>query len=426
VPDVLKQRQYGPAAFGPPIKDAVFGPAPYLPIAALGVPSLGCDALPAGALNGQVALIERGVCPFSLKVFNAQQAGAIAAIIYNSQAGGEAVVLMAAGPHANEITIPAISVPRSVGLGMIDWYGKNDGAARVQIDPRARVIDQTPDVLAPFSSRGPTFQHSLKPDVVAPGVNILSSGFASGEGIQKHLGFGLVSGTSMATPHVAGSAALLIAQQPGLSVSAVKSLLISNVDVLGSWSGLVVSNGRLNVYRAALANTPIAITLTNPPAGSTYTAPASVTIEAGASSSNGAITRVDFYANSTLIASDTTSPYSITWSGVPAGAYTLTAKATDTTGATGVSTGRTITVNTGGGGTSPDGTRVPPATQIIDDTGAVWTLNGQSILRNGQATGSATTITWCGGRIHVFALDNQWWRWVGGWTPVGTVDPCGS
>src|SRR5262245_36593965 len=191
-PDTLKQRPYGPASFGPPIKDAVFGPAPYLPVAALGVPSLGCGPLPAGSLNGQIALIERGVCQFSVKVFNAQQAGASAAIIYNSEAGGEAVILMAAGQRAEEITIPAVSVPRSMGLGMVDWYGQHDGAARVQIDPRARVIDQTPDVLAPFSSRGPTFQHSLKPDVVAPGVNILSSGFAAGEGLQKHLGFGAV------------------------------------------------------------------------------------------------------------------------------------------------------------------------------------------------------------------------------------------
>jgi subtilisin family serine protease len=226
-PEALKQRPYGTAAFGAQIKDQVFGPAPYLPVAALGVPSLACDPLPAGSLSGQIALIERGACLFSVKVFNAQQAGASAAIIYNSEAGGEAIVLMGAGLHAEEITIPAISVPRSMGLGMIDWYSKNDGAARVQIDPRARVIDQTPDVLAPFSSRGPTFQRSLKPDVVAPGVNILSSGFAEGEGLQKHLGFGLVSGTSMATPHVAGAAALLKQIHPNWSPAAIKSALMS-------------------------------------------------------------------------------------------------------------------------------------------------------------------------------------------------------
>ena len=227
VPDALKQLRYGIAAFGPPIKDNLFGPAPYLPVVALGLPSLACNPLPAGSLSGQIGLIERGSCPFSQKVFNAQQAGASAAIIYNSAAGGEALIQMAAGPHAEEITIPAISIGHTVGLGMIDWYSKNVGAARAQIDPRARVIDQAPDVMADFSSRGPTFQHSLKPDVVAPGVNILSSGFAEGAGIQKHLGFGIVSGTSMAAPHVAGAAALLKQIHPNWSPADIKSALMS-------------------------------------------------------------------------------------------------------------------------------------------------------------------------------------------------------
>jgi minor extracellular serine protease Vpr len=258
-PDALKQRPYGTAAFGPPIENDLFGPAPYLPAALVGGSSLACDPLPAGSLSGQVALIERGVCQFSVKVFNAQQAGATAAIIYNSEAGGEAVVLMAAGDHADEVHIPSVSVPRSMGLGMVDWYGQNGGAARVQIDPRPRVIDQAPDVLASFSSRGPTFQGSLKPDVVAPGVNILSSGFASGEGLQKHLGFGIVSGTSMATPHVAGAAALLKQVHPSWSPADIKSALMSTA-VTDVWldtdhtqaAGMLDRGaGRIDLSRAA-------------------------------------------------------------------------------------------------------------------------------------------------------------------------------
>ena len=57
----------------------------------------------------------------------------------------------------------------------------------------------------------------------------------------------------MATPHVSGAAALLLAQQPGLSNDALKSILMSSVDSLPQWSGLVASGGRLNVYKAALA-----------------------------------------------------------------------------------------------------------------------------------------------------------------------------
>ena len=259
-------------------------------------------------------------------------------------------------------------------------------------------------------------------DLGAPGTGIVStygSAYAS------------ATGTSMAAPHVAGSAALLIAQQPSLSVNAVKSLLIGTVDMVGPWSGLVASGGRLNVYRAALANTTNAapsITLTNPPDGSTFTAPASVFIEASGFDVDGAIARVDFHANGTLIHSVAIPPYNMTWSNVPAGTYALTAVATDNVGATATSPERTITVTTSGAATSPDGTRLPPASQIVDASGAVWTIAGQVILRNGQSTGGlGSIITWCSGQIHVLGTDSQWWRWTGGgWLPVGTIDPCGS
>lgn len=81
------------------------------------------------------------------------------------------------------------------------------------------------------------------------------------------------------------------------------------------------------------ANEPPSLSLTAPGNGATYTAPATMTLAASASDSDGVVTRVDFYAGSTLIASDTSSPYSVAWSGVPAGSYTLTARATDDDGA---------------------------------------------------------------------------------------------
>ena len=229
-PETLKQRPYAPAAFGAPIQGEIFGPAPYMPVAALGGSSLACEPLPAGSLAGRIALIERGVCEFSVKVFNAQVAGAIGAIVYNNEAGGENLILMGAGARADEVTIPAIFVQRSTGVALIEWYGRTGAAARVQIDPRGRLVEQTPDVLAAFSSRGPTFQGSLKPDVLAPGVNILSAGFGEGEEGAQHLGFGLVSGTSMAAPHVAGGAALLKQAHPNWSPADIKSALMSTAE----------------------------------------------------------------------------------------------------------------------------------------------------------------------------------------------------
>ena len=81
------------------------------------------------------------------------------------------------------------------------------------------------------------------------------------------------------------------------------------------------------------------------------------------------------------------------------------------------------------GTTSPDGSLVPPATQIVDAVGAVWTMNGAAILRNGASTGgSGVRILWSGGSIYVLSgAGGSWWRWTGsGWTNVGPTQPGGT
>lgn len=231
VPEDIVGKPFARAEFGANIRDAIFGPAGYVPVASVSDSALACEPLRSGALSGQIAVIERGTCEFSLKAFYAQEAGAIAAIVYNSETGGETLLGMAAGARADEVRIPAVFVQRSTGLGMLNWYADTGAAARVQIDPRGRVIEQTADVVATSSSRGPSFQGSLKPDVVAPGVNILSAGFApDAEGVDQHRGFGVVSGTSMAAPHVSGATALLLQVHPDWSPADVKSALMTTAN----------------------------------------------------------------------------------------------------------------------------------------------------------------------------------------------------
>jgi subtilisin family serine protease len=101
------------------------------------------------------------------------------------------------------------------------------------------------DGRASFSNFGATTV-----DLAAPGSNIISTYLNSG--------YAISSGTSMATPHVAGAAALLVAIDPSLSVAALKTLLMDSVDAIPSWETAVVAGGRLNVFRAAamLTNTP--------------------------------------------------------------------------------------------------------------------------------------------------------------------------
>ena len=92
-------------------------------------------------------------------------------------------------------------------------------------------------------------------------------------------------------------------------------------------------------------NQPPTTSVTSPLSGATFTAPATITITADASDADGTIASVGFYAGPMLIGSDATSPYSITWSNVGTGSYSLTAVATDDGGAATTSGAASITVN---------------------------------------------------------------------------------
>ncbi|QYC45671.1 Exoglucanase B precursor [Nonomuraea coxensis DSM 45129] len=96
-------------------------------------------------------------------------------------------------------------------------------------------------------------------------------------------------------------------------------------------------------------NTPPTISLTSPTAGQTFTAPATVPIAATAADADGTVAKVDFYQGSTLLGTDTTSPYSYNWTNVAAGSYSITARATDNSGAATTSSpvGITVSQNTG-------------------------------------------------------------------------------
>ncbi len=95
------------------------------------------------------------------------------------------------------------------------------------------------DARSSFSNIGP-----ISVDLAAPGSGIYSTYNGSNSN------YGTLSGTSMATPHVAGAAALLSSFNPNLSATSLKATLMNTVDVLANWNGLVKTGGRLNVQRA--------------------------------------------------------------------------------------------------------------------------------------------------------------------------------
>jgi regulation of enolase protein 1 (concanavalin A-like superfamily) len=102
----------------------------------------------------------------------------------------------------------------------------------------------------------------------------------------------------------------------------------------------------VNVTVQSVNDAPV-VSLTAPTNGASFTAPATLTLTATASDVDGTISTVGFYNGATLIASDTTSPYSFVWTNVAVGSYSLTARATDNSGAVSTSAVVTITVTSG-------------------------------------------------------------------------------
>jgi hypothetical protein len=138
------------------------------------------------------------------------------------------------------------------------------------------------DELASFSNYG-----STTVDLGAPGVNIAST--------YPNSSYASMSGTSMATPHVAGAAALVLAACSSLDTAALRATLVRNVDAVGGLATRTVSGGRLNVYKAVSAcatggSAPPA--KTSPPVapGFTLSAPAELALTIGGAAATAAIT----------------------------------------------------------------------------------------------------------------------------------------
>jgi minor extracellular serine protease Vpr len=175
-------------------------------------PADGCTAISTD-VSGKIALIDRGVCTFTTKVRNAENAGAIGVLMVNNVAGDP--VAMAHDGTDPFPEIPAVMLSQEDGNAI-----KPSGTATVDGTVETEFITDNADIIAGFSSRGPTpFTYLIKPDLTAPGVNVYSSVF-DGE-------FAMFQGTSMATPHLAGGAAVLLDLHPSWSPDDVKSAMVN-------------------------------------------------------------------------------------------------------------------------------------------------------------------------------------------------------
>jgi len=174
-------------------------------------------------ISNNIALIQRGGCDFDVKVTNAADAGAIAAIVYNI--AGDPIVMNGATGLSD---IPAVMIGQAdANLILAEIDAGN--LVTVLLDKDLFLTENdTGNVMGSFSARGPgPAPDILKPDVTAPGINILAGFTPDAANAAPGENFAYLTGTSMSTPHVAGVAALLLQAHPDWSPSAVKSALMT-------------------------------------------------------------------------------------------------------------------------------------------------------------------------------------------------------
>lgn len=185
-------------------------------------------------LKGKIALVKRGDAMFSDKAKAVEAKGALACVIYNNEEGEFGGYLA-----DQNIGIPVLAASDTDGEAMIE-IAKQGGTAT--LDTKSKL-----GLMADFSSRGPTNDFRLKPDVSAPGVQVYSS-----VGVNSYV---RMSGTSMATPAVAGACALVLQAHPGWNAYDVRSAIINYAEPQKDSKGnfheaLAQGTGRIDIVKS--------------------------------------------------------------------------------------------------------------------------------------------------------------------------------
>jgi len=174
-------------------------------------------------VSGNIAFIQRGGCTFQTKIANAEDAGASAVLVFNI--AGDPIVMTGT---PGSVDIPALMIGQADGNLILSEIDAERIVEAVLDKGFFLAVDDTGNVMGSFSSRGPAvIEDILKPDVTAPGIDILAGFTPDAANSVSGENFAFLTGTSMSTPHVAGVAALLRQAHPDWSPAALKSALMT-------------------------------------------------------------------------------------------------------------------------------------------------------------------------------------------------------
>ncbi|KAF1886867.1 hypothetical protein Lal_00046105 [Lupinus albus] len=185
------------------------------------------DSLIPSKVSGKIVICERGGNSRVEKGLVVKSAGGIGMILVNTEEYGEQLI-------SDAHLLPAASLGQKSGDALKNYvFSDPNPTAKLAFGGTKLQVQPSP-VVAAFSSRGPNAltPKILKPDLIAPGVNILAgwTGEVGPSGLsidQRHVSFNIISGTSMSCPHVSGLAAILKGAYPEWSPAAIRSALMT-------------------------------------------------------------------------------------------------------------------------------------------------------------------------------------------------------